>query len=223
MLVVRAFGGLAFLMALIGVTLFVAAGELNYWQSWVYLAVFGVSILAITLYLMVSDRALLERRVKAGPIAEKQTSQKLFQLVAGLAFLGIFVVAGLDHRLGWTRVSTGTTIIGDLLVSLGLLIVFFVFKENAFASGTIEVAPDQRVISTGPYRIVRHPMYSGAMIMLVGVPLALGSRTALLLVIPLTAVLVARLLAEEHFLARDLPSYDSYRARVRKRLVPFLW
>jgi protein-S-isoprenylcysteine O-methyltransferase Ste14 len=223
MLIVKAFGGLAFLMALIGLTLFFAAGDLSYWQARVFLAVFGVSVLAITLYLVAKDRALLERRVEAGPLAERQAAQKLLQLIAGLAFVGIFVVAGLDHRLGWTRVAMSTTIVGNLLVAVGLLIVFFVFRENTFTSATIDVAPDQQVISTGPYRIVRHPMYSGVMIMLAGVPLALGSRTALLSVFPIAAAIVVRLLDEERFLARNLPGYNSYCARVRKRLVPLLW
>jgi protein-S-isoprenylcysteine O-methyltransferase Ste14 len=165
----------------------------------------------------------LERRVEAGPLAERQAAQKLLQLIAGLAFVGIFVVAGLDHRLGWTRVAMSTTIVGNLLVAVGLLIVFFVFRENTFTSATIDVAPDQQVISTGPYRIVRHPMYSGVMIMLAGVPLALGSRTALLSVFPIAAAIVVRLLDEERFLARNLPGYNSYCARVRKRLVPLLW
>jgi protein-S-isoprenylcysteine O-methyltransferase Ste14 len=223
MLIVRAFAGLAFLMAMIGATLFLAAGDVRYWQGWAFLAVFGVSVLVITLYLMAKDRALLERRLAAGPLAEKRAAQRLIQSIAGLAFIAIFAVSGLDHRLSWTQVSTSIAIAGDLLVALGLLIVFFVFRENTFTSSTIEVAPDQRVISTGPYRIVRHPMYSGATIMLMGIPLGLGSLTALLTVVPLVAVIVARLLDEERFLARNLPGYDEYRIRVRKRLVPLLW
>lgn len=95
MLIVRAFAGLAFLMVVIGATLFLAAGDMRYWQAWAFLVVFGVSVLAITLYLMAKDRALLERRVAAGPLAEKQTAQKLIQLVAGLVFIAIFVVSGL--------------------------------------------------------------------------------------------------------------------------------
>jgi protein-S-isoprenylcysteine O-methyltransferase Ste14 len=224
MLIVRAFAGLAFLMALIGATLFVAAGDWRYGQAWAFLVVFGVSVLSITVYLIVKDRALLERRVTAGPLAEKQAAQKLIQAVAGLAFIAIFVVAGLDHRFGWTRGDAPRmALAGDGLVAVGLLIIFLVFKTNTFTSGTIEVAPDQRVISTGPYRIVRHPMYAGALIMLTGVPLALDARTAFLAVVPLGAVLVVRLLAEERFLMRNLPGYDAYRDRVRKRLVPLLW
>ena len=223
MLIVRAFAGLTFLLATIGASLFLTAGNVRYSQAWTFLAVFGVSVLAITLYLIAKDRALLERRVAAGPLAEQRSAQKLIQWVAGLAFIAIFVVAGLDHRLSWTRVSLGVVIAGHVLVALGLLIIFLVFKENSFTSGTIEVAPDQRVISTGPYRIVRHPMYSGAILMLVGVPVALGSLTALLAVAPLAAVIVVRLLDEERFLACNLPGYNEYCVRVRKRLVPLLW
>jgi protein-S-isoprenylcysteine O-methyltransferase Ste14 len=223
MLVVRAFAGLAFLLGMIGTTLFLAADDVRYWQAWTFLLVFGISVLAITLYLVVKDRALLERRVSAGPLAEQQATQKLIQWTAGIAFMAIFVVAGLDHRLGWSRVSPGVTIAGEALVVLGLLGIFLVFKENTFTSGTIEVAPGQRVISTGPYRFVRHPMYSGAIVMLTGTPLALGAPAALLAVLPLVAVMVARLLNEERFLTDNLAGYDEYCARVRKRLVPLLW
>jgi protein-S-isoprenylcysteine O-methyltransferase Ste14 len=223
MLIARAFAGLAFLLAMIGATLFLAAGDMRYGQAWTFLAVFGVAVLTITVYLMAKDRTLLERRVVAGPLAEKQAAQKLIQWIAVLAFITVFAVSGLDHRFGWTRVATSLVITGHVLVAAGLLIVFLVFKENTFTSGTIEVARDQRVISTGPYRIVRHPMYAGAIIMLAGAPLALGSLTALLPVGLLAAVIVGRLLDEERFLARNLRGYDEYRIRVRKRLVPLLW
>jgi protein-S-isoprenylcysteine O-methyltransferase Ste14 len=114
-------------------------------------------------------------------------------------------------------------IAGDGLVALGFLIIFFVLRENSFASGVIEVDAGQRVVATGPYALVRHPMYSGALVMLLGVPLALGSRWGLLLVIPITLVIAWRLLDEEAFLAKRLQGYPEYQARVRYRLVPWVW
>jgi protein-S-isoprenylcysteine O-methyltransferase Ste14 len=178
MLALRAFAGLLFLMLTLGATLFLTGGDLGYWQAWTFLAVFGAAVLAITLYLMARDPALLERRVAAGPLAEKEVPQKLIQLAAGLAFIAIFVICGLGHRFGWTRLSEGFVLAGNVLVALGLLVIFLVFKENTYTSGTIEVAPGQQVIATGPYRIVRHPMYSGAIVMLVGVPLAMALTAA---------------------------------------------
>jgi len=133
------------------------------------------------------------------------------------------VVASLDHRFSWSRVPPALELLGDALVASGFLAVFFVLKENSFAAGAIEVAPDQRVISTGPYAIVRHPMYAGALIMLFGTPLALGSFWSFVPFVLTIGVLVARLLDEETFLAKNLPGYDDYRREVRRRLVPLVW
>jgi len=115
------------------------------------------------------------------------------------------------------------SIVGDLLVVAGFVFIFFVFRENSFASGTVEVAAGQKVISSGPYAMMRHPMYSGAIVMLLGVPLALGSWWALLTLIPFTLVILWRLLDEEKFLARNLPGYSEYQSKVKYRLVPLVW
>ena len=109
------------------------------------------------------------------------------------------------------------------IVALGLLIVFFVFRENSFASATIEVGSEQTLVSTGPYAFVRHPMYFGAFVMLLGVPLALGSWWGLLSVIPIVGVIIWRLLDEEVFLEKNLPGYTTYRNGVKYRLLPFIW
>jgi protein-S-isoprenylcysteine O-methyltransferase Ste14 len=219
----KAFLGLFQLIAAMCLAVFLPAWTLDWWQAWVFLGVFFIAVLAITLYLMKKDPKLLERRVKAGPIAEKQTGQKVAQGVASLAFVALFVVAGFDHRLGWSTVPTSLALAGDVLVGLGLGTVFFVFRENTFASGTVEVGAEQKVVATGPYARVRHPMYSGGLVLLLGVPLALGSWWALLAVIPLALVIVWRLLDEEKLLAKDLPGYREYRNKVRHRLVPFIW
>ena len=220
---IKAFGGLLFLLLVIAMSLFLPAWTLDYWQAWIFLAVFSMSILAITLYLMKKDQKLLERRVNGSPIAEKETIQKIIQSIAGIAFIAIFVLSALNHRFGWSVVSMYIVVSGDVLVALGLLIVFLVFKENTFTSATIEVGTEQKVISTGPYALVRHPMYIGAFIMLIGVSLALGSWLGLLAVIPIAFVIIWRLLDEEKFLAKNLSGYAEYLSRVKYRLIPFVW
>jgi protein-S-isoprenylcysteine O-methyltransferase Ste14 len=203
--------------------LFFAAWSLDYPQAWTFLAVFSASVLAITLYLVKNDPKLLKRRMHSGPSAEKETSQKLIQLFATIAFIAVLVFPAIDHRFGWSAAPLYAVAAGDVLVALGLLMIFFVFRENTFASGIIDVDPEQKVISTGPYRLVRHPMYLGALIMFLGIPLALGSWWGLFAIIPLTLVLVWRLLDEERFLSKRLPGYSEYRNKVRSRLVPFIW
>lgn len=223
LLIVRSFAGLIFLLAVMSAALYFAGGGAGYWQAWTFLTVFGVCVLLITLYLMVKDRALLERRTQAGPVAEQRGIQQIIQAIASLAFIAVFIVSALDHRFGWTNPPDWAVPLGNALVALGLLIVFFVFRENTFTSGTIEIAKDQHVISTGPYALVRHPMYAGALIMLAGVPLALDSWAGLLALIPLKLAIMARAVDEERFLAEQLPGYDAYRAKVRNRLMPLVW
>jgi len=220
---IRAFAGMLQLLIMLGLTIFLPAWTFDYWQAWILVAVFFACTLAVTLYLMKNDPKLLERRVKAGVGAEQERSQNIIQAFAALAFIAIFVVSVLDHRFAWSTVPAYLTALGDVLVALGFYLVFLVFKENTFASGTIEVGAEQKVIMTGPYALVRHPMYVGALVMLVGVPLALGSLWGLLTIVPMVIVLVARLLDEEKFLAKNLVGYSEYQSRVRSRLLPLIW
>ena len=215
--------GFAQLFLFLAAMLFGPAWTLHYWQAWVYLAVFEGAAALITLYLWMKSPALLERRVKAGPGAEKQASQNWIQAFASFAFLAELVVPSLDHRFSWSHVPLPTALCADLLVALGFLGVFFVFRANAFTSATIEVGQGQQVISTGPYAWVRHPMYSSALLMLLATPVALGSWWGLLMFIPMTVVIIVRLLDEEKFLIRELDGYGAYCAKVRFRLVPFVW
>ncbi len=200
----KALGGLLFLVICLAVLLFLPAWTLDYGQAWTFLAVFTASVLAITLYLIKKDPKLLERRVNAGPGAEKEKSQKIIQFVAQIAFIAVLVFPSIDHRFQWSTMPLYIAVAGDVLVALGLLIVFFVFKENTFTSAIIEVGTEQKVISTGPYAFVRHPMYIGALVMLLGVPLALGSWWGLFTIVPITIVIVWRLLDEEQFLVKTL-------------------
>lgn len=203
--------------------LFIPAGTLRYWQAWVFIAVFAGASGALTVYLALRDPALLERRMRAGPAAEKEAAQKLIMLLAMAGFLALLVLPALDRRYGWSALPAWAVVLGDALVALGFLLIFFVFRVNSYGASTIQVAEGQTVISTGPYALVRHPMYAGALPLLAGTPLALGSCWGLLVLALIVPALAWRLLDEERFLLERLPGYAEYRRRVKYRLLPFIW
>jgi protein-S-isoprenylcysteine O-methyltransferase Ste14 len=216
----RAWLGIAFLVGVMALLLFGGAGTIRYWQAWVFLTIYFVSALLITFYLMKNDPALLERRLYSGPAAEKEPAQKIIMTCASILFVATLVVPALDHRFGWSTVPVYGVISGDALVAVSFYIVFRVFAANPFTSATVEIAGDQRVITTGPYAIVRHPMYAGVSLLLVATPSALGSYWGLLAFLAMMPVLIWRLLDEERFLSAHLAGYREYCATVRWRLVP---
>ena len=219
----RAWLALVVLAVVMGLLLFVPAGTVHYWQAWVYLSIFTGASFLITLYLMRKDRALLERRMSGGPTVEKRPTQKFIMLCTSIGFIALLVVPAFDHRFGWSTLPLGVVVSGDVLVAIGFYFIFLVYRENTFTSATIEVVENQKVISTGPYAIVRHPMYASASLYLLGTPLALGSYWGLVPIAAMTPLLIWRLFDEERFLARNLPGYTEYQKRVRHRLVPFVW
>jgi protein-S-isoprenylcysteine O-methyltransferase Ste14 len=219
----RALGRLLVVLLVMAAMLFAAAGTLDYWQAWLFLAAYSASSLAITLYLMRKDPALLERRKRGGPTAEKEATQKIIMSFASLAFIGLLIVPALDRRFAWSQMPSSVSLAGDVIFLLGWVAIFFVFRENSFASATVELAPDQRVVSTGPYALVRHPMYAGGLVMLLGIPIALGSWWALLVIVALIPALIWRLIDEERFLARNLPGYAEYQRKLLYRLIPMIW
>lgn len=219
----RAWLALAVLAVVMGLLLFVPAGTAHYWEAWAYLLIFTGASVLITFYLMRRDPALLERRMSGGPAAEKQPAQKFIMLCTSSAFIALLVVPAFDHRLGWSTVPLVGVMTGDSLVAIGFYLIFLVYQENTFASATIEVAENQKVISTGPYAIVRHPMYASASLYLLGTPLALGSYWGFVPIAAMMPFLIWRLIDEERFLARNLSGYTAYQKRVRYRLVPFVW
>jgi protein-S-isoprenylcysteine O-methyltransferase Ste14 len=172
---VKAWLGFISLAIVMGLLLFVTAGTTHYWQGWVYLAVFFGASLLTSLYLVKRDPAPLKRRLKGGPMAEKEKTQKIIMLFTSLGLIALLVVPALDHRFEWSAVPPYAVIVGDILVALGFYIIFLVYRENTFTSATIEVAEGQKVISTGQYACVRHPMYAGPLLYLLGTPLALAS------------------------------------------------
>lgn len=215
--------GTARLLVVLLAAVFIPAWTFHYWQGWLCLAAFFIPASAISVWMARNDPELLARRMKAGPGAEKKPGQKVVQSIAFVVFLADFVVPAFDHRYGWSRVPFAVVLAGDALMLAGLTICFGVAKVNTYASAIIEVAEEQKVISTGPYACVRHPLYSGALVMLFGIPVALGSWWGMLVNLPLTAAIVWRLLDEERFLAKELPGYQEYRERVKRRLVPYVW
>jgi len=219
----RALVGLQGLFAVMAALLFVPARTLRYWQAWVFLAVFFGAALAITVYLMKRDPGLLERRIYAGPTAEKEKSQKIIQSITALGFVAMLVVPALDHHFTWSAVPLWATLAGDVLVAIGFLIIFVVYKENSFASATIEVYPEQKVISTGLYALVRHPIYMGGLFLFVGMCLALGSWWDFFVFLLMVPALIWRIFDEEKLLVKELPGYLEYRNKVRRRLMPFVW
>jgi protein-S-isoprenylcysteine O-methyltransferase Ste14 len=219
----RAWSALAVLAIVIGLLLFICAGTVRYWQAWMYLAVFVGGSAFTTRYLLRHDPALLARRMRGGPTAERRPAQRIIMLVMSFGFMMLIVVSALDRRYGWSDVPPWVVVAGDLLVAIGVYCTFLVYRENSFSSAIIEVAAGQRVVTTGPYAIVRHPMYASAFLYLVGTPLALGSYRGLVAIAMIVPFLVWRLVDEERLLLAQLPGYAEYRDRVRCRLVPFVW
>jgi protein-S-isoprenylcysteine O-methyltransferase Ste14 len=211
--------GLAFFVALI----FGTAGTWHYWQGWVFLAVFAASTSGFTVYLAIYDKPLLERRLKAGPWHEQERSQQIIVSLVFIAFFAFLILPVVDYRHGLSRVPAGVSIVGNAIIILSFLAIFWVVKTNTWAASNVRVEAGQQVVDTGPYAYVRHPMYAAAIWLFVGIPLALGSWWTLVLVIPFVPVLLWRLLNEERILTRDLPGYSEYMRRVKYRLVPHVW
>jgi protein-S-isoprenylcysteine O-methyltransferase Ste14 len=211
--------GIAFFVVL----LFWPAGTLNYWQAWVFIAVFIVATLVPSVYLAVKDPAALARRMKAGPIAETRTIQKLVITATILAVVAVLVVSALDHRFGWSQVPIPVVVLGNVLVGVGLVFAQLVVIQNSYAAATITVESEQKVVSTGVYGLVRHPMYVGALIMMVGTPLALDSYWGLLATALAVPILALRIEDEEKMLRQELEGYDEYTQKVHYRLVPGVW
>lgn len=220
---VKAFGGTLLVLICMGALLFIAAGTLNYWQAWVFLIMFGVAGLAIVVYFAQKDPKLLERRLSGGPTAEQRTSEKLLMSVLSLGFIAMLVLPALDHRFGWSSVPPFVSIVAYVLFALGWVIIFFVFKENSFTASTIQIADDQKVVSSGPYAIVRHPMYVGSFLYILTMPIVLGSWWGLLVFLLMAPFGLQRIFDEETLLKESLPGYTEYTQKVRYRMIPRVW
>jgi protein-S-isoprenylcysteine O-methyltransferase Ste14 len=218
----KAFLGLVFHLVLLWLGLFLPALTLDFFQAWAFWLIYSASIIIISLYLLKKDIKLLEARIKVSLLAEKEKSQKIIQIFGNIFWIFLLIVPGFDHRYHWSNVPLYLVIAGDIFVLLGFIIIFFALKENSFASSIIETDSEQKVITTGPYRIVRHPMYTGGLLLSFA-SLALGSYWALFFTLLLFIKIVIRLLYEEKFLMKNLPGYKEYCEKTRHRLIPFIW
>jgi len=209
-----------FFFPVMGVLILLPAGTFNYWQFYAYCGILMVPMLAVLFHFLKHDPKFLERRSRA---REKEKAQVLISVLSSLIFLAGFVIPGLDKRFGWSAVPYHITIIACVVILLGYLIIFFVFRQNSYASRIIEVDEEQEVISTGLYGIVRHPMYVGVLIMYIPTPVALGSYWGLLPFALLPLSLGLRILNEEKVLKENLKGYREYCQKTRYRLIPFIW
>jgi len=205
-----------------GLVLFLLAGTLNYWQAWVFLAV-TLSTWIPGIYLLRTNPEALQRRMRGGPAAETRLVQKVVMGGVWLSLAAMVVVSALDNRFGWSLVPTAVCLVGDFLVAIGLGVAMLVIVQNSYAAATVRVETGQHVVSTGLYGLVRHPMYAGNVILLNGIPLALGSYWGIVFVIPGLIVLVWRIHDEEKLLQEQLDGYRQYTRKVRYRLVPHMW
>lgn len=204
----------------LGAMLFIPAGTLDYWQAWVYMgAVFGMMTLVLV-YFLWKDPQFLERRFKT---REKEAKQRLVQGIGAPIYLIGFLLPGLDRRFGWTHVPSEIVLLADLFVVLGYAIIFLVFRENSYAGRTIEVVKGQKVIDTGLYGAVRHPMYAGAIVMFLATPIALGSYVAVVPFLFAIPLLYFRIKNEEEVLGKKLEGYKEYCKKVKYRLLPGIW
>ena len=199
---------------------FLPAGRWNYWEAWIYIATLFIPMLFTLNYLLKNDPGLLERRMR---MRETQSAQKKVVSLSLIYFLLAFLLPGFDKRFGWSNVPFYIALTADLFVLAGYLGVIQVFKTNSYASRVVEVLKGQKVISTGPYAFVRHPMYTAVSFMYVFSPLALGSYWAMIpaaLIIPL---LMARIKNEEKVLEKELDGYKEYKQKTKYRLIPGIW
>jgi len=206
--------------AVLGLIFFLPAGTFRYWQAWVYMAVLIIPMLSVMIYFLKHDPELLDRRLRT---REKERPQKAIIALSYPLFLAAFLLPGFDRRFGWSSVPAWLVVLADVVVLAGYGLFVLVIRENSFASRVVEVEARQRVVSTGPYAVVRHPMYVANILIYLASPLALGSFWAFLPALLTPAVMVARILNEEKVLKEKLEGYAAYLDRVRYRLIPGIW
>ena len=207
-------------LLLVGLLLFVPAGTFAYWQAWLFIGILFIPMLIVGIWTMISSPELLRKRLSA---KEEQNEQKWVVVLSGLLFIAMFVVAGLNFRLGWLLLPDWTTYVAAGVFLLGYALYAEVMRENVWLSRTVEVQENQQVIDTGLYGIVRHPMYSATLVLFLSMPLVLNSVWSFVLMLLYIPIIVKRIRNEEIVLERDLIGYKEYKQRVRYRLIPFVW
>jgi protein-S-isoprenylcysteine O-methyltransferase Ste14 len=222
-LAVQSIGSMVFGLVFFGLALFLPAWTFRYWQGWAFIAVFMVATLGPSLYIAIKFPEALQRRMHGGPTAETRPAQRIAITAIVGSVVAVLVTSALDHRFGWSSVPLPVTVAGYVLVFAGLTIAQIVIIGNNYAAANIIVEPDQTLVSTGLYGLIRHPMYFGTAVMMLGTPLALGSWWGLLVLIPAQAALAMRINDEEKMLTEELSGYREYRTTVPYRLVPHVW
>lgn len=207
-------------VVLVGALIFWPAGTLHFARGWLLMAILFVPMFAAGLVMLWKKPSLLQSRLNA---KEKAREQSMVVKLSGLMFIAGFICAGLDYRYGWSQLPVVVCIIGTVLFLLSYLAYAEVLRENAYLSRTIEVQEGQRVVDTGMYGIVRHPMYAVTIVLFLSMPLVLGSLIAFLIFLLYIPIIVKRLLHEEKFLAKELAGYEEYMQKVKYRLIPFIW
>jgi protein-S-isoprenylcysteine O-methyltransferase Ste14 len=210
----------SFVPLFIGVCCLIPAGTFDYWQVYLYFGVLLIPMIFVLRYFMKNDPCFLERRTK---ISEKEKEQKLIQWLNLPIFIAAFIIPGLDRRFGWSDVPPEFIIASVAVILGGYIIIFMVFRQNSYASRIIEIDQEQKVITTGLYSIIRHPMYIGVLIMYMPTPLALGSYWGLIPMSLLPVALAFRIINEEKVLRENLPGYIEYCQKTRYRLIPYIW
>jgi protein-S-isoprenylcysteine O-methyltransferase Ste14 len=213
---------IAFLSGLLitGAMLFIPAGTWAYREAWLFIALLFTPIFIMGVVLFVKNPELLRKRLE---MKEREKAQKSVVALSGLLLVASFIVAGLDHRFGWSNVPTTIVIIASVLLLVGYALYAEVLRENVYLSRVVEVQEGQHVIDTGLYGIVRHPMYLAVTLLYLAIPLVLGSWWALLVMFPCVLLLAARIKNEEQVLHQGLPGYTDYTKRVRHRMIPWVW
>ncbi len=207
-------------LCLAGVLLFLPAGGFQYVNGWLFLVLLFVPILLLGIVLYFKAPELLRKRLNS---KETQQTQKAVVGISALLFIGGFVVAGLDYRFGWSVVPSWCVILASVVLLISYALYAEVMRENAYLSRTIEVQENQKVIDTGLYGLVRHPMYAATIWLFLAIPVVLGSWWSLLCFLPYVVVIVIRIINEEDVLSRELPGYGEYQKKVKYRLFPFVW
>jgi len=207
-------------IGMLGLFLFLCAGDIRYWNAWLYLAAFAICIFLFIVYLYINDKELLQKRLSS---KEKEKEQDVYTYAAGISFFSIFGVCGLDYRFGWSPVPVAVVFIALVIMLLGFGLFVVTLIQNSFASRIVEIQDNQQVIDTGVYSVVRHPMYTAALTMFFASPVVLGSYYALIPMVFFLTGIIFRIRNEEKVLCKGLEGYSSYMRRVKYRLIPLIW
>ncbi len=205
---------------LVGALLFIPAGSFNYWNAWIFMGLLFIPMFIAGIILMLKNPILLKSRLD---VNEKEKEQKQVIIYSGLMFLTGFIIAGLNYRYSWINISNTTVIISSILFILSYILYAEVLRENTYLSRTIKVQDNQKVVDTGLYSIVRHPMYSITLVLFLTIPLILGSIISFIIFLIYPFIIIKRIKNEEKVLENNLKGYKEYKKKVKYRLIPYIW